>query len=322
MSESPSQETETIDGKRSARGLGGFSRFLASFVATRKIPVAIAAAVAALVLIGAVLWMTGLFGDGQTTPTVSSGEAAPAETVRTVASSTGPVHPVTAVPSDPECQRAGSASQETDEISLPEIEKEALTGVVQVLTDVGEGSGIVADPAGLIVTDSQVVKGSWLIKVRLASGETVRGDLFGISEDVGVAYIEVATDETLTAFPMGNSDDVCIGDAAFAVGFARGSPSSVATQTSAKSRISSVRQDFLWTDISLGSGIVGGPLIDASGNVIGVNSSGIVVSGDTVTSAASFAIPIDGVKQEINDGLDQSKLTTSARTAPAPTRSQ
>ena len=321
MSESLSEAAETVDGKRAGRGMRGSPRFLVSFVASHRTPTAIAAAVGAIAIVAVVLWMMGLFGNGQPALTVAPEEAAPAESVRNAAGPTDPVYPVTALPSDPECQRTGADTQATGEVSLSDIEEAALTAVVQVLTDVGEGSGIVVDPAGLIVTDSQVVAGSWLTKVRLASGETVRGELFGISEDVGVAYIEVATDDPLTAFPMGNSDEVCVGDAAFAVGFLSGSPTSAAAPTSVESRISSIRQNFLWTDNSLGSGVAGGPLIDARGKVIGVNSSGIVVRGDSVTSAANFAIPINGVREEINDGLDQSKLSTTVRTDPEPSPS-
>ena len=316
MAESLSQVVDSVEGKRSTRGLRGIPRQFASFFAARRIPAAIAAAIVALAFVGVVLWMTGLFGNGQAPPTATSDQASPPETARNATSPGDPVYPVTAIPAEPECQRSGPASQSTDELGSSEIEESALTGVVQILTDVGAGTGIVADPAGLIVTDSQVVEGSWLIKVRLASGETIKGELFGISKDTGVAYIEVATDDTLTAFPLGNSDEVCVGDAAFAIGYVNDSPSSGTNPAYTRGRISSVRKDFLRTDVSLGSGIAGGPLLDSRGRIIGVNSAGIVVNGDTATSATNFAIPINGVKQEINDGLDQSKLTTSVRTTP------
>ena len=314
MVESVSQVIDTVDEKRGARGLRSIPRQFASLVATRRIPAAIATAIVAAVLIGVVLWMTDLFGNEKAPPAASLDQASPPETARIATSPSDPVHPVTAVPSDPECLRDASASQLTDEPSSSEIEEAALTGVVQILTDVGAGTGIVADPDGLIVTDSQVVEGSWLIKVRMASGDAIRGELFGISHETGVAYIEVSTDDTLTAFPMGNSDEVCVGDEAYAIGYLTGPPGSETTPAYSRTRISSVREDFLWTDVSLGPGIAGGPLLDSKGRVIGVNSVGIVVNSDGATSATNFAIPINGVKQEINDGLDQSKLTTSART--------
>ena len=312
MPDLPPETANEAEGNGVVRGLKRVHSQLWRFVAQRKKVAALSAGILAVAFIGVVLWMSGLLGDGEAPPSTTVENTPSPETARAVNFSANPVSPVTAVPSSPECNRTPSASTTGIELTSSEIQDAALTGVVQILTDVGAGSGIVADPAGLIVTDSQVVAGSWLIKVRLASGKTINAELLGISEEVGVAYIEVSTQETLTALPMGNSDEICIGDAVFAVGYVNDSPSGT-TPTLTKSRISFMREDFFSTNIPLDTHTAGGPLIDSWGNVIGVNSAGIMVGKESATSAIIFAIPINGIKQEINDGLDQSELTTSVR---------
>ncbi len=320
MVEPTTQPTNPSGGEPSVGKLPGVPRRLASAIFGHKVAAVAVATFLAIAMIGVALWTTGFLGGGQQQAAIiTPNETPPPETRRRATSSAGPVDLVTAVPSDPACNRATSASPSTDQFAKFEIENATLTGVVQILTDVSTGSGIVADPAGLIVTDSQVVEGSWLIKVRLVSGETVRGELLGISEGRGVAYIRVATDATLTSMPLGNSDEVCVGDRAFGVSYGQSSASSTIVPTVTEGRVASIRENHLWTDHSIDRGGAGGPLIDSLGKVIGVISSGLVVRDGGGVAAANFAIPINGVKQEINEGVNQSKLTTPSRSAAEPT---
>ena len=292
-------------------------RRIASFLGAHKIPVAAGCVVAAVAVAGILLWMTGLLGPGDATKADADLESnAPQRAVTASAASIEPVYPVTAVPGVPECSRASSESQESAQWELSEIEEAALTGVVQVLTDLGEGSGFVVDSDGIIVTDSQVIGGSWLIRVRLADGMTVNGELFGIDEGLGVAYIEVDFDGELLPIPLGNSDEVCVGDAAFAAGYPQTADPSEATPAIAQGLISASIGNAFKTDVLLNPGSVGGPLLDASGRVVGVNSSGIVMVGDNLISASNFAIPINGVRQRLSDGLDREDLTTTVSLPP------
>ena len=310
------------DENRVSGRLTGALRQLSLFVAAHKASVSVVSGIFAIAFIGVVLWTTGfLTGDEQQSAVVTRAEPSRPETSANAPRPDGPILPVTSVPTDPECSRKASSSSTTQPLDVSAIEDVALTGVVEILTDVGTGSGLVAGAAGLIVTDSQVVEGSWLIKVPLASGETTKGELFGISEGSGVAYIEIVTNETLTALPLGNSDGVCVGDEAFAVGYQQSPSAEVGNYSAAEGRISAIRENYFWTDVPLDARGAGGPLIDTWGNVIGVTSSGIVITRDHVASATNFAIPINVIKQEINEGLDQSKLTTSYGSAPEPTES-
>ena len=178
---------------------------------------------------------------------------------------------------------------------MSDIESAALTGIVQVLTDRGGGAGFVADSDGIIVTDSQVIAGSWLIRVKLSDGTTVNGELFGIDEQVGVAYMEVVSDGELKPIAMGDSDEVCVDDTAFAAGFPHSDDPSHEVPGIIQGLISASTGNAFKTDASLGPGSVGGPLLNTAGLVVGVNSSGIEVIGDRVISASNFAIPINGV---------------------------
>ncbi len=299
------------------KGPAGPLRRIVSLLGAHRIPVAAGCVVAAVAVAAIVLWMAGLLGPGDATQADPDLESTPPQrTVTASAASIVPVYPVTAVPGIPECSRASSQSQESAQREVSEIEEAALTGVVQVLTDLGGGSGFVVDSEGIIVTDSQVIGGSWLIRVRLADGMTVNGELFGIDEGLGVAYIEVDFDGELLPIPLGNSDEVCVGDAAFAAGYPRTAEPAEATPAVDQGLISASFGNVFKTDVLLNPGTVGGPLLDASGRVIGVNSSGIETLGDDLISASNFAIPINGVRQRLSGGLDREDFTTAVSLPP------
>ena len=292
-----------------------------SIVGSHKILLGAVAGVVVIAVAGFLLWTMGFLGGGGSA--VNEDRAAD-DSPRQSTEERGippeePAYAVTAIPGIPECDRPASASEDAPEWEVSEIEAAALTGVVQVLTDIGGGSGFIANEDGIIVTDSQVVGGSWLIRVRLADGKTVNGELFGINERLGVAYIEVDNSEGLAPIPMGDSDDVCIGDAAFAAGFPSAADGAETSPSITQGLISSNRGGFFRTDVSLQSGNVGGPLLNAAGRVVGINSSGIVVAAERSSSASNFAIPINDVKLQIADGLDREQLSSGVRLPQRPT---
>ena len=200
-----------------------------------------------------------------------------------------------------------------------EIEAAVASGVVQIVTDIGVGSGFIADPEGIVVTDSRVVEGSWLIKVALQNGKTLSGDLLGINQKLGIAYIGVSDEEKLFQIPMGNSDNMCAGDNAFAFQYQPGPSPEGTAPIITTGRISSVGKGFLATDLLLSPKSIGGPLLGNSGMVVGVNSIGLGVSGSEAISARNFAVPINGIRKQIEDGLDRGQLTAGARPALLPT---
>ncbi len=296
----------------------GITRRLSSFAAERKILLTAAAAVLVVVIAGTLLWTLGIVGSADD----AVGEAATAENTSPqgvtdrAALSPEPAYAVTAIPEAPECARPPSGSQGEPEQTAPEIEASARTGVVQILTDTGSGSGFVANDEGIIVTDSQVVGGNWLFRVRLADGKRVNGELFGVNERLGVAYVKIDDSQGLNPIPMGDSDELCIGDAAFSAGYPSADDGTETSPSISQGMITSTRGGFLRTDASLRPGDMGGPVLDANGHVVGVNSIGIVVAGDTTKTASNFAIPINGVKLEITRGLDREQLSSGVSFLP------
>ena len=314
-------DADSLHTESVSKGPASLLRRVAGFLGSHKFLFASLFVVVVVAIAGLALWMLGFLGfvgigDAAQPADAEVESTTPRDTVASSSAATDPAYPVTAIPGIPPCQRTDTDSQESEQWDVSEIERAALTGVVQVLTDLGRGSGFVVDSEGIVVTDSQVIAGSWLIRVRLADGSTLNGELFGIDERIGVAYIEVDADEDLEPIPLGNSDEVCVGDAAFAAGYPHSGDPDQEVPGITQGMISASIGSGFKTDVALNPGSVGGPLLNTSGLVVGVTSSGIEIIGDSVASASNFAIPINGVKQRLADGLEREDLTTTVFLSP------
>ncbi|HUO52636.1 MAG TPA: trypsin-like peptidase domain-containing protein [Gemmatimonadaceae bacterium] len=177
----------------------------------------------------------------------------------------------------------------------------------------GIGSGFLIRKDGVIVTNAHVVQDAQTIAVALRDGTTYPARLIGKDElnDLAVLRIE-ATD--LPVAPLGNSDDLIIGEWAIAIGnpygFLLGNPepsvtagviSGTGRNLVARSEGSAIYVDMIQTDAAINPGNSGGPLITAAGEVIGVNSSIFSPSGGSI--GLGFAIPINRVKRVAEDLL-------------------
>lgn len=153
----------------------------------------------------------------------------------------------------------------------------------------GQGSGVIIDAAGYLVTNYHVVQGSSEIKVGLSDGRVVAGQVVGLDRPTDLAVIRIQADELIAA-EWGDSDEVQVGSLVWAVGSPFGLQRSI-TQgiVSAKDRagMGSIYQDFLQTDAAVNPGNSGGPLVDENGRVIGINTA---IVGQTY-QGISFAIP-------------------------------
>ena len=278
---------------------------------------ALAAAVAAALLVGSGLVSSEGTSDIQATNLFSNGASQPPSN-QSVPTPPGTLFPVTALPGQLECNRPDSEAQQA-QMDLSEIEAIATEGVVKIESDLASGLGFASATEGIVVTDSRVVEGSWLIKVTLADGQILDGDLLGINETLGIAYVEVPNGDELTPIPWGDPAAVCEGDIAYA--FSRhNDPSAQSPLPSLSSgHISAVRGTLLETDLSLGPGSMGGPLLSNSARVVGVNTAGLSVSGNEATSTRNFAIPIIDVMRQLESGLERDELTLGARPVLRPT---
>lgn len=154
----------------------------------------------------------------------------------------------------------------------------------------GQGSGVIVDPQGYIVTNSHVVRAAAEIEVALNDGRVLPARIVGADAATDVAVLKINADG-LTAAPWGDSEELEVGALVWAVGSPFGLQSSITFGIiSAKHRgnlAGDVYQDFLQTDAAVNPGNSGGPLVDAQGRVIGINTA---IVGDSY-QGVSFAVP-------------------------------
>ncbi len=165
------------------------------------------------------------------------------------------------------------------------------------------GSGFVLDDQGHIVTNSHVVQGASSIQVSLSDGRQLAGKVLGEDPDYDLAVLKV-TEDRLTPAPIGNSDDLLIGEWAIAVGNPFGyllgdsHPTVTVGVISAKNRdintemtAGGIYKNMIQTDAAINPGNSGGPLVNARGEVIGVNTFIFTQGGGSL--GIGFAIPIN-----------------------------
>jgi S1-C subfamily serine protease len=172
----------------------------------------------------------------------------------------------------------------------------------------GQGSGVIVDHEGHIVTNFHVVHGAREIQVSLSDGRALPARIIGVDSLTDLAVLKVAGDGLVPA-RWGDSDDVRVGAMVWAVGSPFGLQSSITFGiVSAKHRAGmagEVYQDFLQTDAAVNPGNSGGPLVDAQGQVIGINTA---ILGESY-QGVSFAIP-STVAREVYE-----RLRTTGRVA-------
>ncbi len=165
----------------------------------------------------------------------------------------------------------------------------------------GQGSGVIVDPDGYLVTNFHVVHNAAEIQVSFGDGRVLPARIIGADALTDLAVLKVAGSGFVAA-QWGNSDTVNVGALVWAVGSPFGLQSSITSGiVSAKHRAGmagEVYQDFLQTDAAVNPGNSGGPLVDVQGRVIGINTA---IVGDSF-QGVSFAIP-STVAREVYERL-------------------
>jgi serine protease Do len=182
----------------------------------------------------------------------------------------------------------------------------------------GIGSGFIIREDGVILTNAHVVSGASKISVALRDGASYPAKLVGIDEQNDLAVLKIDA-KKLPVATLGTSRDLLIGEWAIAIGnpfgFILGNtePSVTAGVISATGRNLTARGDgpgvyvdMIQTDAAINPGNSGGPLVNALGEVVGVNSSIYTPSGGSV--GLGFAIPIDRAKRVADDLLLHGKV--------------
>ena len=172
----------------------------------------------------------------------------------------------------------------------------------------GQGSGVVIDGQGLVLTNAHVVDGADRVEVTLADGRQLDGTVLGADPVTDLAVVRVASSKAVVAAPLGDSEALEVGDWAIALGTPYGLERTVTLgivsslhRSIASLGFSDKRLELIQTDAAINPGNSGGPLINAAGEVIGINT--LVRSGPG--AGLGFAIPINlakGVAQQLGRG--------------------
>ena len=166
------------------------------------------------------------------------------------------------------------------------------------------GSGFVIDKAGHIVTNYHVVRGASSIRVSFSNNERIKAKVVGVDPSTDLAVLKVnVKSQALRSLPLGSSGTVRVGDQVIAIGNPFGLDRSVTAGivSAVQRRIEAPNQlsilHVIQTDAALNQGNSGGPLLDADGDVIGVNAQ--IETGGSATQGnlgIGFAIPVDTVR--------------------------
>ncbi|MFT4036156.1 MAG: trypsin-like peptidase domain-containing protein [Patulibacter sp.] len=194
----------------------------------------------------------------------------------------------------------------TEETRANEIYSQIKSGVVQIKTSDGSGTGFVVDKTGTIVTNAHVVSGSKTVKVYFDDSTTgITGTVTGTDISTDLAAVKVNPKQAkLVPLALADSDDVEPGDQVLAIGYplgldrtlTEGIVSGLGRQIQAQNNFSIDK--VIQTDASINPGNSGGPLIDSRGRVIGVNSQ-IATSAAGSNTGIGFAIPSNTVRTVI-----------------------
>jgi putative serine protease PepD len=252
------------------------------------------------VLVAAVLLGTGIAGDndatpasaGSTTPVSVSADDAKGDLVRTVYAAASP-------------------------------------SVVSVRTGEGSGTGFLVDSDGTIVTNAHVVGDNSQVQVRFTDdGEFHDARVLGVdaSTDLAAVKVDASAANGVRPLKLADSDDVQVGDTALAIGYPLG-----LDRTATAGIVSGLERDIqapngfsidkvIQTDAPINPGNSGGPLLNANGEVIGVNSQIATAGGGNGSVGIGFAVPANTVKDvlpQLERGAAPEHAYLGVSTAPA-----
>jgi len=168
----------------------------------------------------------------------------------------------------------------------------------------GQGSGFIIDSDGHILTNNHVIAGARQVEVTLWNKKKYRAEVIGADRQKDLAVIQIPA-KSLTAATLGDSKSLEVGQKVYAIGNPFG-----LSGTMTRGIISSIRSvrgpegaaidQAIQTDAAINPGNSGGPLLNAHGEVIGINSM-ILTGGVEQSAGVGFAIPINSAKAVLND---------------------
>ena len=172
------------------------------------------------------------------------------------------------------------------------------------LTERGTGSGVIYDKSGLIATNNHVVEGAQEIIVSLTDGRSVKGKVLGADAATDLAVVKIDVDEDLPVAKFGDSSTLQVGEPAIAIGNPlglefRGSVTvGVISALNRSIELGDRKFNLIQTDAAINPGNSGGALVNADGEVVGINSAKVAVSG---VEGIGFAIPVNSAKPILDE---------------------
>lgn len=191
-------------------------------------------------------------------------------------------------------------------ISSMRLERRFPYGVVPLE---GQGSGVIIDRSGLIITNNHVIEGATRVQVSLKDGRNFVGEVVGADEATDIAVIKVDADD-LPAATLGDSEKLKVGQFALAIGNALGLPGGPTASLGVISAMGRplpgsdfIFEGLLQTDAAVNPGNSGGPLADLNGRVVGINTAMLPFA-----QGVGFAIPINTVKRIAREILEKGRV--------------
>jgi serine protease Do len=174
------------------------------------------------------------------------------------------------------------------------------------------GSGVIVDAQGFILTNSHVIEGAQQLFVVLSDGNQYSAEVIGNDPGTDLALIKIDAEEDLPVAPLGDSTKIDVGEWVVAIGNPLGFDWTVtagvisAVERDAPSPVGQTIRGLIQTDAAINPGNSGGPLLNARGEVIGINERILSKSGGS--EGIGLAIPINTAKSVLGDLIKYGKV--------------
>jgi S1-C subfamily serine protease len=225
----------------------------------------------------------------------------------------------------------GTFSNRSGLLSVAEIAKRVEPGVVDITSTLGEqagedeGTGMIITSSGDVLTNNHVVDGATSITAQIdGTGHTYDLKVLGVDPTADVALLQLEGGSSFATVTLGSSSTVQVGDSVVAIGNAlalQGAPTVTSGTISAIDRSITASDDatdssenlsgLLQTDASINPGNSGGPLINTTGQIIGMNTAAATGSQTQTATNIGFAIPINtalSIVRQIEQGQSSSTI--------------
>jgi serine protease DegS len=174
------------------------------------------------------------------------------------------------------------------------------------------GSGVIVDSAGHIITNNHVIANAETINVELADSRVTPATVVGRDPDTDLALLSIKLKD-LPVMPLGRSDEIQVGDVVLAIGDPLGLSQTVThgivSATGRQQLGVATFENFIQTDAAINAGNSGGALINARGELIGINTAVLNKrSGNLSVEGIGFAIPVNLARGVMKDILDHGRV--------------